>query len=338
MGFDKKRDRSLTVKVILAIDGGGSRTRCFAVNRAGRIVGAGESGPSNHLLVDEDIVKRSLLDAIERSLAEGDIPRDAVGLVAAGLAGVDYDGTGQAETTATIRRLGFEPVLVEGDIVIAHAGALTNGPGVVVLAGTGSATLAVGTDGKRVKVGGWGPIFGDEGSAQRIGQMALRAAARCFDGRGPATELTNALVKELGLSDFRKTITRVYRDGMKARDIASLSRVAYALAEGGDEVARGIFITAGDELAESAVAAIRQVDLNGIEIRISYQGAVLESCRLVRERLAETLRCENPNVSIIAPRFPPVIGAYLLGANALGWDLTPELLEQLELWTRLRIG
>lgn len=337
MGFDKKRDRSLIVKVILAIDGGGSRTRCFAIDRDGRILGAGESGPSNHLLVDHDIVKRSLKEAIERSLVDGGLSRAAVVSISAGLAGVDYQGAGRLEMESVLREFGFESLVVEGDLVIAHAGALNDRPGVVVLAGTGSATLGVGSNGKRVKVGGWGPIFGDEGSAQRIGRMALRAAARNFDGRGPATELTDALLRTLGLSDFQDTIARVYQDNMKARDIAGLSRVAYEVAEAGDEVARGIFRTAGEELAETAEAAIRQLNLAETDVLVSYQGSVLEHCSLVRNRFAEVLRRDVQGALITAPRFPPVIGAYLRGRTALGWGSSAETLEQLEVWTRLRV-
>lgn len=326
------------MEIILSIDGGGSRTRCFAIDHDGRILGAGESGPSNHLLVEDAIVRRSLQEVMERSLDDAGLTRDGVVSVSAGLAGVDYRGEGRIEMEAIFRDLGFQSVVIESDLLIAHAAALSNRPGVVVLAGTGSSTLGVKANGDRVKIGGWGPIFGDEGSAQRIGQMALRAAARSYDGRGPHTQLTEALVSALGVSDFQETITRVYRDGMKARDIARLSRVAYEVAEKGDEVARGIFIAAGDELAETAEAAVKQLECGQAEVMVSYQGAVFENCSLVRNRFIEVLRRTFPNASIIAPKFTPAIGAYFVGRATLGWQLSTETLDQLELWTQLRLG
>jgi glucosamine kinase len=48
------------MEIILAIDGGGSRTRCLAIDRDGRVVGEGAGGPSNHLLVEAAVVARSL--------------------------------------------------------------------------------------------------------------------------------------------------------------------------------------------------------------------------------------------------------------------------------------
>ncbi|MGI8467221.1 MAG: BadF/BadG/BcrA/BcrD ATPase family protein [Pyrinomonadaceae bacterium] len=304
-------------KVILAIDGGGSRTRCLAINRDGEILGAGAGGASNHLLVDKKIVKASLDKAVNESLERAKINRAKVVCVSAGLAGVDYDGTGADEMRDLFRELGFADTVINGDMVIAHAGALAGGAGVLALAGTGSCVLGIDVNGIRVKVGGWGPVFGDEGSAYRIGQTALRAAARDFDGRGEKTALLDAVLKEFGLDDFQKTIELVYLKGLEPREIAALSRTAYTIAEAGDITAIRIFEQAGEELAESVAAAIRRLNLR--ETKVSYQGAVLESCAITRERMTESLKKDFPNIEIVAPKFAPVIGAFLLGCKVIGW-------------------
>ena len=309
------------MNVILAIDGGGSRTRCLAIDRGGRVLGQAETGPSNHLLVSAEIVRRSLAEAIADTLRLAGLNNQNVACVSAGLAGVDFDGAGAGEMEALLRDLGFDDPVINGDMVIAHAGALRMKPGVIALAGTGSVVLGIGPRHGRVKIGGWGPIYGDEGSAYRIGEMALRAAARAYDGRGPGTSLTSALLNALGLKDFRETVTRIYVQGMEPREIAALSRVAYEVAEAGDEVARDLFIRAADDLVESVVAAIRQLEFNAHEVVVSYQGSVLESCRLLRERFSERLRDCDPRVRIVKPEFEPVFGAYLLGCEAIGWKV-----------------
>jgi N-acetylglucosamine kinase-like BadF-type ATPase len=307
------------MEVILAIDGGGSRTRCLAIDKNGQVVSKSESGPSNHLLVAREVVRRSLDEAIAQTLALGQLHRDDIVCLSAGLAGVDFDGADAPVMEALLRELGFTQTVINGDMVIAHAGAFGANEGVMALAGTGSTILGIGAGGKRAKIGGWGPVYGDEGSAYRIGQMSLRAAARNYDGRGPKTSLTEALLRALGLQEFRETVSRVYVEGMESREIAALSSVAYEAAVGGDEVAQKIFLQAGEELAEGVGAAIRQLDFTGTEILVSYQGAVLEACGLVRERFGDALRDIFPNIAIIPPRFEPVIGAYLLGRQALEW-------------------
>ena len=304
------------MEVILAIDGGGSRTRCLALNRAGEVIGEATTGPSNHLLVDVNTVTRSLTDAIEQTLKSARLERSDVACLSAGMAGVDYDGTGAAEMKELFSVLGFTELVINGDMVIAHAGALEARAGVVALSGTGSCVLGIGANGERVKVGGWGPIYGDEGSAYRIGEMSLRAAARAYDGRGPATALVQSLIHALGLSNFNETVSRVYVEAMEPRDIAALSRVAYETAEAGDQVAREIFLQAGDELAESVNAALRPLHLD--EPFVSYQGSVLESCQLLRQQFVDRLQRTSDAV-VVPPKFEPVMGAYLLGREALQW-------------------
>jgi N-acetylglucosamine kinase-like BadF-type ATPase len=318
------------MNVMLAIDGGGSRTRCLAIDRNGRVAGSGESGPSNHLLVESETVVSSLDAAIDEALTGGGLRRDEVVCLSAGLAGVDYDGSGGAEMEAVFRALGFADPVINSDMVIAHAGALGGRPGVLALAGTGSAILGVDADGRRVKVGGWGPLYGDEGSAYRIGQMALVAAARAEDGRGQWTELLPAITRALGLREFRETVARIYLAKMEPREIAALSQAVYETAEAGDEAARNIFLQAGDDLAEGVAAALRRLTLSDEQRVVSYQGSVPAACALARERFGEKLREIFPGISIRPPRATPVMGAYLLGCEALGWPFPNEPAQQSE--------
>jgi N-acetylglucosamine kinase-like BadF-type ATPase len=309
------------MNVILAIDGGGSRTRCMAIDRNGRVAGSGESGPSNHLLVERETVVSSLSAVIDEALTHGGLNRDEVVCLSAGLAGVDYDGSGAAEMEAVFRALGFDDLVINSDMVIAHAGALSGRPGVLALAGTGSAILGIDANGRRVKVGGWGPVYGDEGSAYRIAQSALTAAAKAYDGRGPRTELLPAITQALGLREFKETVARIYIEKMEPREIAALSRAVYETAEAGDEFARNIFLQAGADLAEGVAAALRRLNLTDEQRIVSYQGSVLAACASAREQFSEKLRQQFPGISVTPPSATPVIGAYLLGCEALGWPL-----------------
>ncbi|MGI9167693.1 MAG: BadF/BadG/BcrA/BcrD ATPase family protein [Pyrinomonadaceae bacterium] len=315
------------MEIILAIDGGGSRTRCLAVDRQGQVVGAGESGPSNHLLVRRAVVLNSLAEATSEALAPSASLPDDVVCVSAGMAGVDYDKTGAGEMEEAFREIGFPRSLITGDMVIAHAGALGGRHGVLALAGTGSCILGIGPHGEQVKVGGWGPVYGDEGSAYRIGQAALRVAARAHDGRGPQTLLVSALLRALEISNFPETLERVYVEKMEPREIAALSRIAYEAAESGDEAAREIFIQAGEELAEAVTAAATRLDLQERELFVSYQGSVFEACDLVRARFTEVLKQTFSSAIITPPQFEPVVGALLIACESIGWKLSQTALD-----------
>ncbi|HEY6989165.1 MAG TPA: BadF/BadG/BcrA/BcrD ATPase family protein [Bryobacteraceae bacterium] len=305
------------MEVILAIDGGATHTRCAAIDRSGRMLAQAKDGPSNHLQDGEKNVRAILAGLVQQTLEQANLCLQDVECISAGLAGVDYDGYGAGAMQAIFNDLGFERCLVHGDIEIAHAAALGGGPGIVVLAGTGSSILGVDASGRRVKVGGWGPLYGNEGSAQKISERALTAAACAYDGRGPSTALLESLREALDLSDFRSSISFLY--GPDARNVASLCEVVYRCAVSGDDVACSIFEDAGSELAQGAIAAACRLGLHNAPVVVSYQGGVAEHCPLLvksmRQRLAEAL----PDACVRPPLWKPVIGAYLLACNVIGW-------------------
>src|SRR5688500_20169111 len=117
------RHRSrISVKVILAIDGGGSRTRCLAIDQRGHVISQAETGPSNHLLVEAEIVARSLADAIDQTLSLGRLSHEDVACVSAGLAGVDFDGTGASGMGGLFNWLGCAKPVINCDNCYNSAG------------------------------------------------------------------------------------------------------------------------------------------------------------------------------------------------------------------------
>jgi N-acetylglucosamine kinase len=309
----------LNPEVILAIDGGATRTRCLAIARGGRVLGRGDAGPANHLLIDHAIVRQSLLRAMEQALATAQVSRSAVRCVAAGLAGVDHDGSGTAVARRLFDDVGAAVIAIEGDMVIAHLAALDGGAGVVALAGTGSNILGIGPDGTRVKAGGWGPLYGNEGSAYQIARRALVAAARAYDGRGPRTALLGAIVGRLGVRDFRETPDAIYGAGMGTADVAALAPLVNDVAEAGDSVAREILVRAGVDLAHGVAVVVDRLRLDAEHRRVSYQGAVLETCLTAREAFVRSLEQRVARVQVEPPGHEPIMGAYLLGRRVLNW-------------------
>ncbi len=311
--------------LLLAIDGGGTRTRCVAVDGDGGIRGQGEAGPSNHLHVAMDIATAALRTATTAALSAAGAAETDVALVSAGLAGVDFDGTGAADGAGMLRSIGFDRVAVYGDMVIAHRGALAGEAGVVALAGTGSSVLGIGNDGTMIKAGGWGPLYGDGGSAYQLGRLGLAAAAEAYDASGPMTSLLQRLPAALDVDAFPDTVKRLYSDVSVQLSVAALARVVDACAEEGDEVAAGICRQAGIDLARSVVAVIHRVPLR--EKLVSYQGGVLRRSRLVRASFVDAVTTDRPEIEVRPPRFDPIFGAVLLGAEAAGWRLAIEPVE-----------
>ena len=95
--------------------------------------------------------------------------------------------------------LGHRRYRCGNDMVCAWAGSLGGEDGINIVAGTGSIGYGE-RRGKTARAGGWGEVFGDEGSAYWIAVQGLNVFTRMSDGRLPKGPLYAAFTASLGLS------------------------------------------------------------------------------------------------------------------------------------------
>jgi N-acetylglucosamine kinase-like BadF-type ATPase len=203
--------------------------------------------------------------------------------------------------------------IVENDWRTALAGAFVDEPGVTLIAGTGCVAAAQGVKGRRVaRVGGWGHIVDDKGSAYDIGRDALYAAMRDYDGRGPKTTLLRLVMEELGAKEPQGIIAKVYAEGMSVSEVASLSAVVGRAANEGDEVAVGIMREKGAILGELVVSAASRLDMLDSRFGVSLHGGVFKAGQPILDPLKETIRWAAPLAKVVEAKLPPACGAVVL--------------------------
>lgn len=301
-------------RIVLGIDGGGTRTRCLAADLSGRVLGEGHGGPANALVVGLARAVESIAQAAREALAAAGRTAGDVCAVCAGLAGAGQPGT-QAELAGAIAQAlalsASVPVQVVSDARVALAGALQGAPGVILIAGTGSIAYGLDDAGRLARAGGWGWIFGDEGSGFAIGRQALAAALRALDGTGPATALGGRICAAWGLSQLTDAIPRVYADPAAARtEIAGLVPLVAQAAADGDDVAGEILRRAGRDLADLAAALLRRMALR--QPVVATTGGVLEGVPAVREALVAHLAKRMPTARVVESAGSPAAGAVLI--------------------------
>jgi N-acetylglucosamine kinase-like BadF-type ATPase len=228
---------------------------------------------------------------------------ERVAVACLGLSGIALDaGNSPVLAGRMAEVLRAEEVRLCGDMVTSHAGALPDGYGVVLAAGTGVVCLAVDAGGSWHRVDGWGYLFGDAGGAYAVGRAGLAAALRARDGRGPATSLAGALDEDL---------VRLYTSPTPARDVARLAPRVFACAAAGDGVARAIVEGAAADLAETIGAAVASLRGRG-EVPVACTGGLFAAGEQVlaplRARLAERVPRARPR---------PAAGSALDGAARL---------------------
>jgi N-acetylglucosamine kinase-like BadF-type ATPase len=294
---------------ILAADLGGTRTRVVVADGGGRFLARAEAGSGNPVRVGTTAATESLRHAADVALDTAGRP--AISVAAVGMAGISHSSAATV-VAAALDAVGVRPgirVLVD-DASIAFRAAFTGPPGVLVMAGTGSGVRAWGETGPTT-FGGFGPIFGDEGSAYDIGRRAVRLCLDAAQSKEPASALATAILERAGATDVRR-LPELARNGRL--DLADLCPVVVRAAEAGDHDATTALWLAASVLHAQAVMAARQVGAPK-GTGVATTGSVF-ACAMLRDRLMETIT--KSGFLVPGPHVDdPVLGAVGLAKDAL---------------------
>jgi N-acetylglucosamine kinase-like BadF-type ATPase len=264
------------MRLFLGVDGGQSDTHALIGSEDGRVLGAGRGGPCNHAGRGEGRQKlvRAVTESVSAACTEAGLDAHTAHFTAAcfGMSGGPED---KEEILKEFIR--SDIVLVTDDAGIALAGATAGEPGVITIAGTGSIAFGRRADGQTVRAGGWGYIFGDEGSAFDIVRQALRAALRAEEGWGPPTALHDALAEATGAASANDVLHGFYTDEWPRSRVAELAPSVDDAAMAGDSVARDILHNAAQQLALLTSSVRGQLWRPGEPVRVVWAGGVFRS-------------------------------------------------------------
>jgi N-acetylglucosamine kinase-like BadF-type ATPase len=302
----------------LGVDGGQSGTTALIGDEAGRILGSGDAGPCNHAEMAEGRQKleRAIRESVDGACAEAGLDAGAIEFEAAcfGMSGGPDDKREILAALLRMRRLD-----VTNDGVVALAGATPEGHGIIVIAGTGSISIGRHPEGAQARAGGWGYIFGDEGSAFDIARRALRAALRMQEGWGPGTTLRAVLLDATQSRDAHEMMHRFYAPDWPRSRVATLAKLVDAAALEGDAVAADIVTRAAQDLALLAASVRAQLWKPGDPVYVAHIGGVFHS-RMVLERFRMLVELEEGS-RCGPPRHGPAEGALLEAYRAAGLKL-----------------
>jgi len=295
-------------KLVVGVDGGGTRTRA-AILDGNRVLGEGSAGPSNPLRVGVASGAASIREAIDKACVAALVQRDDIIAAGIGLAGVRRKDIRTRMREVLVETLGIENIELWPDADMALYGATDGAPGVVVISGTGSVACGVNRQGKRVYAGGWGPVAGDEGSGSWIARRALQAVAHATDERGPKTALAAAACNYFQVNAPEDLSTAIYAPTMTNDRIAGFSKHVIDVARAGDTVGRDILTEAGRELGKTAVSVIRKLRMERERFQVSFVGGVFSAGELVIAPLREEIARVARKAFIAEPRFSPTFAA-----------------------------
>jgi len=287
-------------ELFLGVDGGQSSTKAVIGDATGRVLGRGTAGPCNHVSGDEARRKflRTIGECVAAARAEAGIGDGGHFRAACfGMSG------GPEDKEALLREVvDAGQWLVTHDGLIALSGALAGENGIVAIAGTGS--FVFGRNGSRtMRAGGWGYLFGDEGSAFWIAKQGLRAALRSEEGWGVETQLSPILIEATGAKSANEVLHLFYKAEWPRSRVARLAAEVNRAAGLGDREASGILRDAGVNLAEFVAAIRRTLWDEQAVVPASYIGGVFRSAGVLGSFTEELESRGNVRVH------PPIWGA-----------------------------
>jgi N-acetylglucosamine kinase-like BadF-type ATPase len=297
----------------LGLDGGGTKTECVILNADGVVVGEGRGGPANPLRYGYETAFASLRDAATAALAAANARPGDIVSVCAGLAGAGRRSVARRVTVFLSREFPAAVTQVSTDYEIALEAAVSSGPGVVLIAGTGSVAYGRNAKGEMARAGGYGPWIGDEGSAFEIGRRAVSTVARTRDHDAPVTLLAEMIPVALECPDWDDLMLRI----MKNPDdvFPKLFPVVARAAQAEDSAAKEILFASAIGLGNLAMTVIRRLEMKSREFPLVKVGGVFGRSRMLDDLLDSVLTSGALRAKISRLQISPAIGAARIGAR-----------------------
>jgi len=306
------------MSLFLAIDAGGSKTQCLLADET-RILARGSTGTVKLMRVAEQEATVRLERMLQQIATTAGISLSHVTRTCFGLAGLSSPAVREWAQRVVGAMVGGELVLC-GDEEIALDAAFAGGPGILVIAGTGSNAIGRTASGHIYGAGGWGPVLGDEGSGYWIGLEAIRAALRAQDRIGLGgvdTCLLRDIERHWKLGSLGELVALANHraDSVRpAADFAALAPVVAHCAEEGDVLAAGILDRAGEELAEIVTLVYRKMSAAATPekpaaLDVAFTGSVLAQIAPVWAAMAARLAVSLPIARVSGTPVDPLDGA-----------------------------
>lgn len=300
----------------MVFDLGQTTARLRLVNQLGEVLGETSiEGRRPHRRLT-DVVEELTMLAAERFNSR------TFELVCGGATGVFGEVENLDELAENLwRKFRTKRLVIADDAVTSYLGAMGRRQGVVCAVGTGIVTLALGPNHRFARVGGIGPILGDDGAGYWIGKRGLLAATHAMEGRPEGSEcLRQAALERYGsIEGLPRLLTS---SNTPVADVARFAEQVAQAARSGDLVSASIWHEAGTLIAREVMAAADQAGV--VEpVHYSVVGRIANAMDLIEASISEGLSSRFAGSMRLEPYGESIDGAALLANDDRASDFSP---------------
>ncbi|MEZ6128521.1 MAG: BadF/BadG/BcrA/BcrD ATPase family protein [Planctomycetaceae bacterium] len=297
----------MTQPLVIGVDAGGTKTVALLSPLSGtktdRPLGTGQGGPGNLRAIGFNAATREIAAAIDAAFVDADIVPHQVAALCLSVAGAGRLAKQQQLHTWAEAQSLAERTIVTTDAEPILAAASDEGIGIALISGTGSLAWGKNSAGKVQRVGGWGHLFGDEGSGYAIALAGLRAVAQTADGIGKPTALTDVFLDRLNAATPSDLVECIYGTTLSRDQIAAMADLVFDVADH-DATARGILDSAATDLANMVRTLAQKLQFGPDPFPLAVAGGVL--IHQADFRTAVATRIGLPHSRVIPVKIPAV--------------------------------
>ena len=293
---------------VLGFDGGGTKTECVLMNSADQVLARTYAGPSNPFRIGVESAARAVNEAASLALEDAGVSRAVIVAVGAGLA-----GTASAELREGMREALAEAfpgatitILTDLEAALAAAG---EGPGIVLVAGTGSAAIGRNAQNKVLRAGGYGPHSSDHGSAFDIGREAVERAMRERERTGSESALGRQILAQLGFSGWEALRKRA--EIAPDEVYPKVFPVVTIAADAGDSDAQELLLRSVQHLCGLVAEVAGRLGLREQSLFLARTGGMFGRSKFFTAQLDAALKAVVPFAQDRALRISPAEAAAL---------------------------
>jgi N-acetylglucosamine kinase-like BadF-type ATPase len=312
---------------LLGVDGGNTKTLALIAQPNGTILGAGRAGCGDIYGAESPAAAiHEIEQAVELALADAGMSAGQLIAGAFSLAGADWPED-FAFFEAAMQQRGYgQRIMVVNDAIGALRAGTTDGIGVAIACGTGTAIGARNRDGRI-----WHSSFWQEPQgAGELSELTLRAVYRSELGIDPATALTEQVLAFFALPHVEALLHRLTARDQQPNNRHGLVRVLFDTADQGDTTAQRIVHAHGVALGDYALVAARQTGLISEAFPLVLTGGVLRHpSPIMRQALITHVQAQATGAQPQTSQFEPVAGALLLAYELAHGTADPQIQAQI---------
>jgi len=311
-------ERSMPDRVVLGVDGGGTKTDALVIDGHGRVLGYGASGGANWEGVGLDGMARSIREAVDRAMGSAAVRGDQLAATAFALAGIDWPSDpDRVAPSLDMLALGGGPRSIVNDSFAALRAGSTASHGIVSIAGTGGVTAGRNRAGQVERTMGIG--IGEGNGASGLFDMAVQAIGHVHNGTGPHTMLTEEFLSESGCATTTELFETLSRKWTLATGEYAPAVIRCAAA--GDQIALDICRRSGRTHGRDVVGIARRLGLADDTFDLVLAGGIHVSLAAhFTAAFHETVGDGAPGARPVRLAAPPASGAALLALELIGVD------------------